>query len=211
MKPYLKYLYAALIAIGIFAAGCYLTFQYMIQPRTTVEEQSTVLLEKIKTVAKLVSVEGYFSEIYTYKDDWEPVPNPLFSPKFTKKAVTIVKAKVSVGYDLEKMTFEVDHTNKVLRIGNIPDPEIISLDHDLEYYDIQESSFNSFSREEMNRLNASAKEFIEKKAKSSDLFLQAEQQGNQMLELIEFMVKESGWTVEYEYSIIDATPNPFDD
>lgn len=209
MQKYLKYIYGALIAILIFGAGSWLTFNYMMQPRTSVEEQSNVLLEKVKTVAKLVSVEGYFSEIYTYKNDWEPMPNPIFSPTFTKQAITIVKAKVSIGYDLEKMTFEADHTNKVLRIGNIPDPEIISLDHDIEYYDIQESSFNTFSREEMNKLNASAKEFIRKKALESDLLLQAEEQGNQMIDIIKFMVEESGWTVEYDYQMQDATINPF--
>ena len=209
MQKYLKYIYGSLVAVLVFGAGCWLTFNYMMQPRTSVEEQSSVLLEKVKTVAKLVSVEGYFSEIYTYKNDWEPIPNPIFSPTFRKQAITIVKAKVSIGYDLEKMTFEADHANKVLRIGNIPDPEIISLDHDIEYYDIQESTFNSFTKKEMNQLNASAKEFIRKKALESDLLLQAEEQGNQMIEIIKFMVEESGWTVEYDYKMQDATVNPF--
>lgn len=211
MKKYSKYIYGSLIGILIFAAGCWLTFEYLTQSRTSVEEQSSVLLEKVKTVAKLVSVEGYFSEIYTYKNDWEPVPNPFYSPTFSKKAITIVKAKVSVGYDLEKMTFEADHTNKVLRIGNIPNPEIISLDHDLEYYDVQVSTFNKFSKEEINHINAKAKEFIREKALESDLMLQAEKEGNQMIEIIAFMVREAGWTVEYGNEIQDLSPNPFDD
>ncbi|MGK0388364.1 MAG: hypothetical protein ACI94Y_001092 [Maribacter sp.] len=211
MKKYSKYIYGSLIGVLIFGAGCWLTFEYLTQSRTSVEEQSSVLLEKVKTVAKLVSVEGYFSEIYTYKNDWEPVPNPVYSPIFSKKAITIVKAKVSVGYDLKKMTFEADHTNKVLRIGNIPDPEIISLDHDMEYYDVQVSTFNKFTKEEINQINAKAKEFIREKALESGLMLQAEKEGNQMIEIIAFMVKEAGWTVEYGNDIQDLTPNPFND
>lgn len=211
MNKYLKYIYGAVIAVLIFGAGSWVMFKYMTQPRSTVEEQANVLLEKVKTVAKLVSVEGYFSEIYTYKDDWEPMPNPFYSPTFSKQAITIVKAKVSVGYDLDKMTFEADHTNKILRIGNIPDPEIISLDHDMEYYDVTVSTFNKFSKDEINIINARAKEFIRQKALESDLLLQAEKEGNRMLEIIEFMVSESGWTVEYGYADIDLSSDPNED
>ena len=61
-------------------------------------EQSQVLMEKIKTVAKLVTVEGYFSEVYDYQDYWN-----YDVSMFRKKALIRVKAKVSVGYDLSKM------------------------------------------------------------------------------------------------------------
>lgn len=186
--------------IVVFAAGAWLTYTLTSKPKISVEEQSNVLLEKIETVAKLVSVEGFFSEIYSYKDDWEPVPNPIYSPKFSKKALIIVKAKVSVGYDLEKMTIEADHARKVISIGNIPEPEIISIDHDLKYYDMEESTFNTFSKGDLTKLNRSAKEFIRKKAEQGDLLPKAKEQGNRMLEIIEFMVKESGWTVEYEHA-----------
>ena len=206
MKNVLTALGVIALCLGIFwGTKMYYTWQV----ETVVKEHSKVLLEKVKTVAKLVSVEGYFSEIYTYKNDWEPIPNPIFSPTFSKKAITVVKAKVSIGYDLEKMTFETDLANKVLRISNIPEPEIISMDHDLEYYDMQESTFNAFTRAELNQLNIDAKEFIRKKALESDLMSKAKTQGNQMIEIIAFMVKESGWTVEYDNQIKDATPNPF--
>ena len=45
----------------------------------------------------------------------------------------------------------------------------------------------------------------------SGLIEQAEKEGNQMIEIISFMIKEAGWTVEYENQIQDFTPNPFDD
>jgi hypothetical protein len=143
-------------------------------------------------------VEGMFSEIYSYQNDWEPIPNPIYSPTFTKKALIIVKAKVSVGYDLDQMTIQADHERKAIVIGHIPEPEIISIEHDLKYYDIEESSFNTFSKEDLTQLNRSAKNFIRKKAEESDLLEKAKEQGNRMLEIIEFMVQESGWTVEYE-------------
>ena len=146
MFKYIKYILWVLVLILVFGAGAWLTHSLTSRPKISVEEQSNVLLEKIETVAKLVSVEGFFSEIYSYKDDWEPVPNPIYSPKFSKKALIIVKAKVSVGYDLEKMSIEADHARKVIRISNIPEPEIISIEHDQKYYDMEESSFNSFNK-----------------------------------------------------------------
>ena len=75
------------------------------------EERSTVLLERIKTVAKLVTVEGYFSEVYDYKSYW----GYDFSP-FRKKALVRVKARVSVGYDLDQMKIEAQADRKRILI-----------------------------------------------------------------------------------------------
>ncbi len=156
------------------------------------KEQSQVLMEKIKTVAKLVTVEGYFSEVYDYKDfKW------MDYGWFQKKALIRVKAKVSVGYDLAKMDIQALPDEKKLILSNLPDPEVISIDHDLDYYDITEGTFNSFTEADYNMMNKNAKEEIKKTAMNSDLFLTAEKQGNQMLDLIRFMVEGSGWTLEF--------------
>ena len=63
-----------LIAIGIIAL-CGLVFwgtraYYTWSVKMEVTEESKILLEKIKTVSKLVTVEGYFSEIYDYQEYW---------------------------------------------------------------------------------------------------------------------------------------------
>jgi hypothetical protein len=107
------------------------------------KEESEVLLEKIRSVAKLVTVEGYFSEIYDYEDYWGYDIAPL-----RKKALLRVKAKVSVGYDLGAMKFELKPEEQQLRISGIPEPHIISIDHDVDYYDITEGTFNSFTEKD---------------------------------------------------------------
>jgi hypothetical protein len=38
--------------------------------------------------------------------------------------------------------------------------ELISLDHTLDYYDISEGTFNSFSAEDYNKINNDVKEHI---------------------------------------------------
>ncbi len=205
MSKTLKYLLFCLLLLVVFFVGVLGTYQWLKGSTISIEEKSSVLLEKIQSVTKLVSVEGHFSEIYEHESIWEPLAHnplviPLFSPSFKKKALIIVKAKVSVGYDLEKMELEVDHSQRKIIIRNIPEPEIIALDHDLEYYDIQESTFNNFSKEELTVLNKNAKDFIRKEAEKSDLFPKAEEQGKRMIEIIEFMVSEAGFEVEYGYA-----------
>ena len=172
------------VALAVFFATSY----YYTIGEVTAEEQSQVLMEKIKTVAKLVTVEGYFSEVYDYKDYW----NYDISP-FRKKALIRVKAKVSVGYDLAKMSIEAIPEQKLLIISDLPDPSIISIDHDLDYYDITVGTFNTFSEKDYTMLNKNSKEKIRQTAISSDLFLAAEEQSNNMLDLVKFMVEGAGW------------------
>lgn len=178
--------------IVVFGLGIWVTKYYYTRFDTKVEEQSQVLLEKIKTVAKLVTVEGYFSEVYDYKDYWGYNLSP-----FRKKALVRVKAKVSVGYDLTKMTMKADSKTKTIQISNLPDPTIISIDHDLDYYDITEGTFNSFSAADYNKVNEQAKKYIREQAGESELFIAAEKQGNQILEIVKFMVEGAGWNLEY--------------
>ena len=187
-----KNLIVGLIIIAVGAAVFFATSYYYTAGKVTADEQSQILMEKIKAVTKLVTVEGYFSEIYDYEDYW----NYDLSP-FRKKALIRVKAKVSVGYDLTKMSIEALPEQKLLIISDLPDPSIISIDHDLDYYDITEGTFNTFSEKDYTTLNKNAKDKIRQAAVSSDLFLAAETQSNNMLDLVKFMVEGAGWKLQF--------------
>lgn len=180
-----------LIALGIvavFALGVFVT-RYMYETRKIeVQESSDVVLEQIKTVAKLISVEGYFSEVYDYKDYWG-----YDWSWFRKKALVRVKAKVSVGYDLGQMKIDALPEEKTIVVSNLPKPEILSIDHDLDYYDISEGTFNSFTEADYNRINTNAKKYIEARAQESNLIKTAEEEGNQALELMRFIAESAGW------------------
>ena len=185
-----------LIGIGIITllvAVFFGTRYYYTWGEVSSVEKSQVLIEKIKTVAKLVTVEGYFSEVYSYEDYWG-----YDIGLFQKRALIRVKAKVSVGYDLTKMNVEARSLDKTLVISDLPDPQIISIDHDLDYYDISEGTFNSFSKDDYNKMNASSKDKIREQVGKSDIFLAAEKQSNDMLDLIRFMVEGAGWNLVFE-------------
>ena len=176
-----------------FILGILATRWFYQRSQKIASENSTVLLERIRQVAKLVTVEGYFSEIYDYKDYY----GYDFS-FFRKKALIRVKAKVSVGYDLEKIKITTDQATKTIRISNIPPAEILSIEHDLDYYDVQEGIFNSFAPEDYSKLNANAKNFIRQRALESDLTKQASRQRNLIFETMQFMAESTGWKVEIE-------------
>ena len=59
-------------------------------------ENSTVLLEQVRKVMKLVTVEGDFNELYSREDSWNYSDWLARLPGFKKKIMLRVKARASV-------------------------------------------------------------------------------------------------------------------
>jgi lipopolysaccharide export LptBFGC system permease protein LptF len=159
------------------------------------QESATVMLDKIEKVVKLVAVEGNISEIYDYKDYYSFDIAP-----FRKKALVRVNAKVSAGYNFENMVIDVDETNKIIIIRNFPEAEILSIDHDLDYYDITQGTFNKFTTEDYNKINSRAKEYVAEKAKDNKIIDAAQEQKKDLLDMISLLVKAGGWEIRIEDS-----------
>lgn len=174
-----------------FILGGLLVWYFMgasiFQPKNA--ESSTIVLEKMKKVTKLISVEGYFSEIYDYKESYKYDYFNLFG----KKILLRVTAKVSVGYDFDKVNISIDSLTKTITLNELPKAEILSIDHDLDYYDISEGSFNSFTREEYNMINKNAKALIASKGNTSQLLEKAEKEKQDYLNMMEIALKSVGW------------------
>ncbi len=158
------------------------------------EKQSTVLLDKIKSVCKLVSVEGDFAEIYHYENTKEGFMKLLSSKK---KALIIVKAKAHIGYDLKKLQLKADNGKKKIILNEFPRPEILSIEPDLKFYDIKNGLFNSFSPEDLTKLNVEAKEHIKQKIPESGLMDTARKEVLQAVFLLEKIVETIGWSLDY--------------
>ena len=161
-------------------------------------ESATILLNRIEKVAKLITVEGYFSEVYKYKDYYKYDIGLL-----RKEALLRIKAKVSVGYDLSGLDIVVDESNKSVVMVFPDSVQILSIDHDLDYYDLSEGTFNTFDEEDYNKLEDNAKEFIRQKALDSDLMDTAGTQLNDMVDIIRALVTGSGYTLQ----VISTTPD----
>lgn len=183
-----------ILLISGIAGGWYLANMNKFSQKN-IEEKQTILLEQIKKVTKLSTVEGKLTEIYSYTDyknyDWSFL---------RKQALIRVTATVAVGYDFEKLAFEIDHKKKSITITNIPRAEILSIDHELDYYDIKEGVFNSFSTDDYNRINKNAKEYIRSVAQNSALMKTAEQNKDELLGMLGLIAQGMG----YELNIVNT-------
>ena len=163
--------------------------------------QSTVLLEKIKSVCKLISVEGDFAEIYMYENTREHFMSLLSSKK---KALIVINAKAHIGFDLKKILMHADEENKKIVLTNFPKPEILSIDPHLEFYDIKNGLFNTFKPVDLTALNQEAKEHIRDKIPQSGLMDTAGREAMETVLLIEKIVETIGWKLDYSALEIDA-------
>jgi hypothetical protein len=170
------------------------TFFKKKQSKEVTLHQSTVLLEKIRSVSKLVSVEGEFAEIYKYENTKERFLSMVSSKK---KALIVINAKAQIGYDLKKVQIESDIDNKRIILTNFPQPEILSIEPELEFYDIQNGMFNSFSPDDLTTLNNEAKNHIREKIPESGLMETARKEALQAVLLIESIVATIGWKLDY--------------
>ncbi len=55
-------------------------------------------------------------------------------------------------------TWTCDEATRTVSLEGKALPEILSLEHDVDYYDLEEGLFNSFTAAEINRINAQAQE-----------------------------------------------------
>ncbi len=200
-----------LLLLGLliaFALGGYLAWQFT-KPSERVDiSESRVLLERIRKVCKLVTVEGDVTETYKggdIKNFTFYLPFPTTLPA-EKQAIINVTGTVMVGYDLKQLSIEMDETNKRLRISNLPEPTVLSVDHEISYFNIEESWFNSFTASDFTKLNKEAKEKLKEAAEESRLIEEARQQGMQLFDIIQFMAEASGWTVEFEGLVVEEPP-----
>lgn len=183
-----------LLVVGLLVF--FLTKAFYAPAEPTEEISSTVLLERVRPVLKLVTVEGDFSELYTYRSsdatfDWMK----RFSP-FQKKAILRVKGRASVGYDLEGLDLRIDEESRTVTLMGMGKPNLLSLEHDVDYFDIEAGTFTSFSAADHTRINAQAKELIRGKVPSSGLYEAAEAQRNEMLMVLRSVIENSGWHFE---------------
>jgi hypothetical protein len=170
------------------------------EEKITLQENSALIQKQVKNVGKLVVTEGHFSEAFTYKNSKAIFGDWL---EAEKKAVVIVNADVTIGYDLSKIEYEVDELTKTLRIKSIPEEEI-KISPDFEYYDIQADFLNQFEAKDYNEIKEIVNASLMKKIEASDLKSNA--QNRLISELSKFFILTNslGWTLEYNQTPVES-------
>lgn len=182
------------LVLGAIATYWIYSFFKKKQSKEVTLHQSTVLLEKIRSVSKLVSVEGEFAEIYKYENTKERFLSLVTSKK---KALIVINAKAMIGYDLKKVEIKSDIDNKRIILTNFPRPEVLSIEPELEFYDIKNGMFNSFSPDDLTTLNNEAKNHILEKIPQSGLMETAQKEALQAVLVMESIVATIGWKLDY--------------
>ena len=187
-----KYTSLLLLVIGLIAGGLFVKQFYA---PSIQQKDATILLKSVRKVLKLVTVEGEFSEDYN-QTNIKPITLYLPLPAtfiFSKTANIHVTGKALVGYNLEKMAVTVDDNTKTLTISNIPEPEILAIEHDLRYKFLDESFFNAFTPNDYTQLNINARNAIKETILDGELVEKAKQQGNDVIDVIKIIVEGAGW------------------
>lgn len=185
-----------LISLVLFFGYQYFTSN---KNSSSIEYDTLLIQQEIKNVGKLVVTEGHFAEVMTYKDKRETYIPGL---SFDKKAIVIINADVTVGFDLSLVQYDVDEEKKTVTILSIPKEEI-KISPDIKYYDIESSSFNEFSPSDYNKISKIAKINLTKKIEKSSLKSNAKNRLMSELSKMLIVTNTLGWTLIYNGETIN--------
>jgi len=182
------------LVIGVLLTGGGFLYVKYLDAKKLTTSQSVILLDKIKSVCKFITVEGDFAEIYHYEDVKQKFLK-LISSK--KKALVVVNAKAYVGFDLAKVNMDADISTKTIILNQFPKAEILSIETNLDYYDKSDGYFNKFDASDLTDLHTEAKQHIKDKIPESGLYQAAQKEALETILLIENIVQTIGWTLNY--------------
>jgi hypothetical protein len=189
----MEYLFIGLAAGAILAYFIFARFnKYRSKERA--DEQSVILMDKIRSVCKFITVEGDFSEIYHYENLKEKYMSLLLGKK---KAIVLINAKAHIGFDLSKIRMESDNEAKKIILTNFPQPELLTVETDFKYYDKREGWANPFTTSDLTDINRDAKKHIVDKIPQSGLIEKARSEALSTILLIEKIVETIGWKLDY--------------
>lgn len=180
-----------LMLLGFVSGGIivFLLFKLRLKSQPTQSVSSHTVVESMRRVFKIVFAEGQFQEILNYKDSRKLLK---FIPA-TKKALVIIRAKVLVGYNFEKCRWELDEESKTIKITYFPEPEILSIEPDFNYYQIEEDLFSVFNRYDLEKIQQEGKKQIENAALQSGLKQIA---ADQMQTVLTEVLTANQWRIE---------------
>ncbi|PCH74422.1 MAG: hypothetical protein COB98_10055 [Flavobacteriaceae bacterium] len=183
------------LALGLLLGALAMWYYKHIQPSSKANEKDAlILIEKIKTVCKLITVEGDFAEIYHYQDSKEHFLN-IFTSK--KKAILLINAKAHIGFDLSKIKLKSNAKTHTIILSQFPEPTVLSIDSHVRYYDKTDGLFNKFAADDLTDLHREAKEFIAQKIPKSGLLNLAKKEALESILMIEGIVQTIGWQLDY--------------
>ena len=181
-----------LILSGVIIGILLTLFYQEKQKNKNISKQSQTILQQVKLMNKMVTAEAYFNEVYSYKDSDKYLFDLL---QFDKNVILLVNAKAQISYDLSQMDIQLDSVHKIIKIVKIP-KEQVEIFPDIKYYDLQQSTLNQFTKDDLNKINQDAIDKIKSHINIAQLRLKAKKQLLENLQNLYILSKVYGWKVE---------------
>lgn len=159
----------------------------------TSTNESHVIGYEIKKLNKMIVAEQMFSDVYTHKHS-RFLPGFEKYLSFDKKVLFLVNAKVQATYDMSKMEVKVDSTKRIIYLNKIPKLEIKTYP-DVQFYDLEQSRFNTFDKDELNSVKNRAIAHIEKSIDKEKLEKEAHAQLISNLGDLYLLAKAYNWKI----------------
>ena len=194
-----KIIIGALITLTVVLVFRY--FENQKEESEQIIENSALIQREIKNVGKLIVTEGSFSQVFTFKND-KKFYLDIFSA--SKKAIVIVNAKVTIAYDLRKIETEINEKEKIVRIKQIPEPEL-NIYPNIEYYDVTQDYLNQFEAKDYNKIQERIKKSLTEKIEKSTIKSNAKNRLVSELQKIYILTNSMGWTLEYNGNTISSS------
>ncbi|WP_342663072.1 DUF4230 domain-containing protein [Psychroserpens burtonensis] len=98
---------------------------------------------------------------------------------------------------MSKIKMDSNVKTKTVTLFHFPEPEVLSIETDLNYYDKTDGMFNKFEASDLTELHNEAKLHIMNKVPESGLYDIAKKEALDSVLLIESIVQTIGWKLDY--------------
>lgn len=148
----------------------------------------SLVVEKVQSVAKLVSSETTMRDVVVFEDTWYGS---------TKRSLVVVTGKLLAGINLERgADVKIDDAAKKINIS-LPNASVMAVDIvEMKTFDEQRGLWNSFQPADRDKIFKQARQQIEESGKQGKLLEHANRSAKQLLEA---MFSRDGYTAEVSF------------
>ena len=162
--------------------------------RTTITQ--SVVVERMRAVARLVTSETMVRDVVTYENTWYGS---------TKRSIVVVTGRIDAGVNLERGTgVSIDETTKTIAL-TLPKAEILSVDvTDMKTYDERGGLWNPFTPADRDAIIRLARNQLGRAAYEMHVLEHAEQSASTLLAS---MFRADGYTTTVSFAPrLDTNP-----
>jgi hypothetical protein len=193
MRP--RHLVIAIVALFLLVAGVALAVAHRVTsvgalfgPHENTAVTQALVVERMQSVAKLVTSETSVRDVVTYTNTWYGS---------TKRSLVVVSGKINAGVNLDRGTnVVVDDEAKTITL-TLPKPEILGVEiDDMRTYDERGGLWNPFTPQDRDAIIRLARVQLGKSAYEMKILEHAESSAKTLLES---MFSTDGFTARVEF------------